>query len=103
MLTWISLPGLYLTEDLLVHCPEEGNLEAQREAERKRKEAELLQREEERKRNEEMKVKRREKRGKVIEELIQTEKDFQHSLGLCIETFLSPGAERVRMYEEEVY
>lgn len=84
------------TEDLIERCPEEGDMEAQKEAERKRKEEEKIQREEERKKNEEMKEKRREKRGRVIEELIQTEKDFQQSLGLCIETFLSPNAERVR-------
>ncbi|XP_062618724.1 dynamin-binding protein-like, partial [Saccostrea cucullata] len=83
-----------LRKNLVALCPEEGDLEAQREAERRRKEEEERQREEEKKRTEEMKEKRREKRGKVIEELIQTEKDFQHSLGLCIETFLSPGAEK---------
>lgn len=77
-------------------CPEEGDKEALKEAERKRKEAEKIQLEEEIKKNEEMKEKRREKRGRVIEELIQTEKDFQQSLGLCIETFLSPNAEKVR-------
>lgn len=57
------------TEDLIERCPEEGDMEAQKEAERKRKE-------EERKKNEEMKEKRREKRGRVIEELIQTEKEI---------------------------
>ncbi|XP_061166815.1 dynamin-binding protein-like [Saccostrea echinata] len=83
-----------LRKNLVELCPEEGDLEAQREAERKRKEEEERQWEEEKRRAEEMREKRREKRGKVIEELIQTEKDFQHSLGLCIETFLSPAAER---------
>lgn len=36
-----------------------------------------------------------EKRGRVIEELIQTEKDYLTSLSLIMESFLGPNAEKV--------
>ena len=61
----------------------------------KKAEEEKRQREEEKKQLAEMKAKRREKRKKVIQELINTEKDFLHDLHLCLETFLGQSAEKV--------
>lgn len=51
-------------------------------------EEEEKRKEEEKKREAEMKEKRRDQRSKVIEEILDTEKDFLLSLQLCQETFL---------------
>jgi hypothetical protein len=44
---------------------------------------------------EEMKKKMKDKREKVIEELINTEKNYMRDLGLCQRAFLSQGAAKV--------
>ena len=59
------------------------------------KKEELKRQEEDRKREEEARLKRRDKRERVIDELIQTEKDYLNGLHLCIETFISPTGEKV--------
>jgi len=63
--------------------------------EEERKKEELKRQEEDRKRAEEAKLKRRDKRERVIDELIQTERDYLNGLHLCIETFISPKEEKV--------
>ena len=87
----------HILENLVQICPEEGDLIARKKAEEARKAEEERKKEEERKISEEMKAKRREKRGKVMEELIQTEKDFLQGLDLCLEVFIGPDAEKVSM------
>ncbi|XP_063400235.1 dynamin-binding protein-like [Mytilus trossulus] len=67
---------------------------ARKMAEEEKKKEEEQRKEEDRKKAEEQKIKRREKREKVIDELIQTERDFLHGLHLCIETFVSPTADK---------
>ncbi|VDI29079.1 dynamin-binding protein [Mytilus galloprovincialis] len=67
---------------------------ARKMAEEERKKEEEQRKEEDRKKAEEQRIKRREKREKVIDELIQTERDFLHGLHLCIETFVSPTADK---------
>ncbi|XP_052067462.1 dynamin-binding protein-like isoform X1 [Mytilus californianus] len=67
---------------------------AKKMAEEERKKEEEQRQEEDRKKAEEQRIKRREKREKVIDELIQTERDFLHGLHLCIETFVSPTADK---------
>lgn len=56
--------------------------------EEERLKEEEKRREEDKNRAEEERKKRRDKRERVIEELIQTERDFLHCLHLCIETFI---------------
>ena len=68
---------------------------AQEKAEQHRKMEEERKREEMRKKLEEKKKERKEKRGKVIEEIVQTEKDFITSMNLIMETFLGPTTEKV--------
>jgi septal ring factor EnvC (AmiA/AmiB activator) len=63
--------------------------------EEERKKEELKRQEEDRKKAEEARLKRRDKRERVIDELIQTEKDYLNGLHLCIETFISPTGEKV--------
>ena len=68
---------------------------AQEKAEQHRKMEEERKREEMKKKLEEKKKERKEKRGKVIEEIVQTEKDFITSMNLIMETFLGPTTEKV--------
>lgn len=65
--------------------------EEKRLAERKKMEERA--KEEMKRKMEEQKEERKGKRIKVINELIQTEKDFLTSLNLIMETFLAPSAE----------
>ncbi|XP_069133070.1 dynamin-binding protein-like [Argopecten irradians] len=83
-----------LRETLQKLSPEEVDAVEQQIAEEKQRLADEKQRIEDKKKQEEMMEKRAEKRSKVIDELIQTEKDYLQSLHLCMETFLSPVAEK---------
>ena len=76
-------------------CPKEMDKIAQEKAEKHRKMEEERKREEMRKKLEQQKKERKEKRERVIEEMVQTEKDFLTSLSLIMETFLGPGTEKV--------
>ena len=76
-------------------CPKEMDKIAQEKAETLRKIEEERKREEMRKKLEQQRKERKEKREKVIEEIVQTEKDFLTSLSLIMETFLSAGTEKV--------
>ncbi|KAH9495018.1 hypothetical protein Btru_018443 [Bulinus truncatus] len=78
----------HLKENLFLLVPHEARLEKARLLAAKHAEEEETRREEERKRAIEQKEKRREQRGKVIEEIIETEKDYLLSLQMCLETFL---------------
>ncbi|XP_059156460.1 dynamin-binding protein-like isoform X2 [Physella acuta] len=77
-----------LKETLLSLVSNESRLEqarllaAQQEGEGERR------REEERKKKEEDTERKREQRKKVIDEIVETEKDYLHSLHLCLEIFL---------------
>jgi transcriptional regulator of heat shock response len=63
--------------------------------EEKGQKEELKRQEEDRKREEEARLKRRDKRERVIDELIQTEREYLNGLYLCIETFINPTREKV--------
>lgn len=69
-----------------VHQP---RLEEEQEEQRKKRE------EEERREREERRVEREKKRQNVIDELLQTEKDYLLYLQLVVEYFLGPSAEKV--------
>ena len=62
--------------------------------EEKGQKEELKRQEEDWQKAEEARI-RRDKRERVIDELIQTERDYLHGLHLCIETFISPTREQV--------
>jgi hypothetical protein len=62
--------------------------------EEERKKEELKRQEEDWQKAEEARI-RRDKRERVIDELIQTERDYLHGLHLCIKTFISPTREQV--------
>ena len=82
--------------DNLSHmCPKEMDKITQEKAEQHRKMEEERKREEMKKKMEQQKKERKEKRGRVIEEIVQTEKDFLTSLNLIMETFLGPSTEKV--------
>ncbi|XP_045175182.2 dynamin-binding protein-like isoform X2 [Mercenaria mercenaria] len=83
-----------LKEQLAIESPGERDKmdEEKRIAERKIQEERM--KEEMKRKREEQKEERKEKRIKVINELIQTEKDFLTSLNLIMETFLGPKAEK---------
>lgn len=83
------------TEQLASVCPSERSKIDQEKLAAQRKLEEERQRVERQKKLAEEREERMEKRGRVIEELIQTEKDFLASLSLIMETFLGPKAERV--------
>ncbi|XP_060066478.1 dynamin-binding protein-like [Ylistrum balloti] len=83
-----------LRETLQRMSPEEVDAVEQQIVDEKRRQEEEKQQLEEKKRQEEMIKKRKEKRSKVIEELLQTEKDHLQSLHLCMETFLNPLSEK---------
>ena len=87
------------TEQLALESPKERNKmdEERKLAERKIQEERM--REEQIRRSEEMKAERKVKRQKVINELIQTEKDFLTSLNLIMETFQGPKAEKVFVFD----
>ncbi|KAK0068512.1 dynamin-binding protein, partial [Biomphalaria pfeifferi] len=82
----------HLKENLFLLVPHEARLEKARllaaQHAAQQAEEEERRREEERKRAIELKERRREQRGKVIEEIIETEKDYLLSLQLCLETFM---------------
>ncbi|KAH9495019.1 hypothetical protein Btru_018446 [Bulinus truncatus] len=78
----------HLKENLFLLVPHEARLEKARLLAAKHAEEEETRKEEERKRAIEQKEKRREQRGKVIEEIIETEKDYLLSLQMCLEIFL---------------
>ncbi|CAL1529614.1 unnamed protein product, partial [Lymnaea stagnalis] len=77
-----------LKENLFLLVPHEARLEKARLLTAQRAEAEEQRLEEERKRAIEVTERKREQRGKVIEEMLETEKDYLFSLQLCLETFL---------------
>jgi hypothetical protein len=66
--------------------------------EEERKKEELKRQEEDWQKAEEARI-RRDKRERVIDELIQTERDYLHGLHLCIETFISPTREQVTHFQ----
>ncbi|XP_041365294.1 LOW QUALITY PROTEIN: dynamin-binding protein-like [Gigantopelta aegis] len=91
-----------LKETLYQLSPMEKEKALAEQLRQRKAEEEKKQREEEKKHLEEMKAKRREKRIKVIQELINTEKDFLHDLHLCLETFLGQSAERAPHLDMEM-
>ncbi|KAL3842358.1 hypothetical protein ACJMK2_020381 [Sinanodonta woodiana] len=90
-----------LKENLLQMCPaEHDKIAREKAAEAFRQEQEKRQ-EEDRKRQLEERQKRKDKREKVIEEILQTEKDFLASLQLTIDTFIGPVAEKLADIDTE--
>ena len=86
---------IFQTENLAEISPREKTRMAQEKAAILQKIEEEKFREAQRKKMEEEREERREKRIKVIDELIQTEKDFITSLNLTMVTFLGPDVEKV--------
>ncbi|KAK3591896.1 hypothetical protein CHS0354_005105 [Potamilus streckersoni] len=90
-----------LKENLHKMCPaEQDKIAREKAAEAFRQEEEKRQ-EEDRKRQLEERQKRKDKREKVIEEILQTEKDFLASLQLTIYTFIGPMAEKLTDIDTE--
>ncbi|CAG5133338.1 unnamed protein product [Candidula unifasciata] len=77
-----------LKENLFALSPHEARLEKARLLAVQQVEEEEKRKEEEKKREAEMKEKRRDQRSKVIQEILDTEKDYLLSLQLCLETFM---------------
>ena len=76
---------------------EQEEKQRQAEAEKRRAEEEAKRKEDEKRFYEELKVKRQETRIKVIDEIMQTERDYLRCLSLVCDNFLSPEAEKVNI------
>ena len=71
---------------------------AQEEAKRKQEEERLTQ-EEIHQKQQALRQQHRETRERVIDEILQTEKDYLHSINLCFETFFHTDAFKVNIYD----